>query len=72
MLYFLFSCKYLQPVILVFRNLKTAFRNPLPSEGVYFGDLSADKTNVKRPMQPVKLLSVDGLKKALRFETRIF
>ncbi|XP_034680548.1 protein MCM10 homolog isoform X2 [Vitis riparia] len=46
-------------------NLKTAFRDPLTSKGVYLVDPLADKTNVKRPMQPLKLLSVDGLKKAL-------
>ncbi|RVW96640.1 Protein MCM10-like [Vitis vinifera] len=46
-------------------NLKTAFRDPLNSKGVYLVDPLADKTNVKRPMQPLKLLSVDGLKKAL-------
>lgn len=56
----------------LFRNLKTAFRDPLTSEGVYLVDPLADKTNVKRPMQPVKLLSVDGLKKALRFAKNIF
>nr|CAN73626.1 hypothetical protein VITISV_026638 [Vitis vinifera] len=53
------------------RNLKTAFRDPLNSKGVYLVDPLADKTNVKRPMQPLKLLSVDGLKKALRPSTTI-
>lgn len=30
-------------------------------------DPLADRTNFKKTMQPVKLLSVEGLKKALRF-----
>ncbi|XP_052192125.1 uncharacterized protein LOC127801235 isoform X2 [Diospyros lotus] len=46
-------------------NLKTAFRNPLKSEGIYLVDPLADRTNVRKPMQPVKLLSVDALKRAL-------
>jgi minichromosome maintenance protein 10 len=49
------------------RNLGTAFRGSLNSEGIYMVDPLADRTNFKKPMQPVKLLSVEGLKKALRF-----
>jgi len=50
------------------RNLKTAFksRNYLKSEGIYLVDPLADKTNLKKS-RPVKLLSADGLRKALRF-----
>ncbi|KAK6916720.1 hypothetical protein RJ641_019581 [Dillenia turbinata] len=44
-------------------NLKTAFRDPLRSEGIYVVDPLADKPT--KPLQPVKLLSVDHLKKAL-------
>ncbi|KAJ9189566.1 hypothetical protein P3X46_000841 [Hevea brasiliensis] len=46
-------------------NLKTAFRDPLHSQGIYMVDPLADKTNIKKPTQHVKLLSVEGLKKAL-------
>lgn len=49
------------------RNLRTAFRNPRMSEGIYMVDPLADKKHLKNPKQPVKLLSVEGLKKALRF-----
>ncbi|XP_027357091.1 protein MCM10 homolog [Abrus precatorius] len=47
-------------------NLRTAFRprDYLKSEGIYLVDPLTDKTNLKKS-QPVKLLSVDGLKKAL-------
>lgn len=30
-------------------------------------DPLTDRTNLKKPTQPVKILSVDGLKKALRY-----
>jgi hypothetical protein len=55
-------------VILVSRNLRTSFRprGYLKSEGIYLVDPLADKTNLKKS-KPLKLLSVDGLKKALRF-----
>ncbi|XP_062177620.1 uncharacterized protein LOC133882453 [Alnus glutinosa] len=46
-------------------NLRTAFRDSLNSEGIYMVDPLADRTNFKKPMQPLKLLSVEGLKKAL-------
>ncbi|XP_004500730.1 uncharacterized protein [Cicer arietinum] len=47
-------------------NLRTAFRprNHLKSEGIYLVDPLSDKTNLKKS-RSVKLLSVDGLKKAL-------
>lgn len=38
----------------------------LKSEGIYLVDPLDDKTNLKKS-QPVKLLSVDGIRKALRF-----
>ncbi|XP_059434036.1 uncharacterized protein LOC132167153 [Corylus avellana] len=46
-------------------NLGTAFRDSLNSEGIYMVDPLADRTNFKKSMQPIKLLSVEGLKKAL-------
>ncbi|OVA19594.1 zinc finger protein [Macleaya cordata] len=46
-------------------NLKTAFRNPLHAEGIYLVDPLTDAKNLRKAMQPVKVLSVDGLKKAL-------
>ncbi|XP_010265986.1 PREDICTED: protein MCM10 homolog [Nelumbo nucifera] len=46
-------------------NLQTAFMKPLKSEGIYLVDPLSDKSNLRKPMQPVKVLSVDGLKKAL-------
>ncbi|KOM42360.1 hypothetical protein LR48_Vigan04g255800 [Vigna angularis] len=49
-------------------NLRTAFRpksrDYLKSEGIYLVDPLADKTNSKNS-RPVKLLSADGLRKAL-------
>ncbi|GAU33635.1 hypothetical protein TSUD_310430, partial [Trifolium subterraneum] len=47
-------------------NLRTSFRpkNYLKSEGIYLVDPLADKTNLKKS-KPLKLLSVDGLRKAL-------
>ncbi len=57
----------LQLVCFFNRNLRTAFRDSLNSEGIYMVDPLADRTNFKKPMQPLKLLSVEGLKKALRF-----
>ncbi|KAL2346040.1 hypothetical protein Fmac_000040 [Flemingia macrophylla] len=47
-------------------NLRTAFRprDYLKSEGIYLVDPLADKTNIKKS-QPVKLLSVDNLRRAL-------
>ncbi|PSS29521.1 hypothetical protein CEY00_Acc07137 [Actinidia chinensis var. chinensis] len=47
-------------------NLRTAFRDhSLKSEGIYVVDPLADRTNLRKPMQPAKLLSVEGLKRAL-------
>ncbi|KAF5448981.1 hypothetical protein F2P56_029471 [Juglans regia] len=46
-------------------NLRTAFRDSLKPEGIYMVDPLNDRTNIKKPMQPVKLLSVESLKKAL-------
>ncbi|XP_024017400.1 protein MCM10 homolog [Morus notabilis] len=46
-------------------NLRTAFRNRRMSEGIYMVDPLADKKHLKNSKQPVKLLSVEGLKKAL-------
>ncbi|KAF6170756.1 hypothetical protein GIB67_015708 [Kingdonia uniflora] len=46
-------------------NLRAAFRDHRLPEGVYMVDPLADKKNLQKCKQPVKLLSVDGLKKAL-------
>ncbi|KAL6206781.1 hypothetical protein ACLB2K_024027 [Fragaria x ananassa] len=46
-------------------NLRTGFRNPYQLEGVFMVDPLADRTNLNELKQPVKLLSVEGLKKAL-------
>ncbi|KAM7479446.1 hypothetical protein LguiA_027659 [Lonicera macranthoides] len=47
-------------------NLKTGFRDySLKSRGIYLVDPLADRTNLAKLRQPKKLLSVDGLKKAL-------
>lgn len=51
------------------RNLRTAFRDHhLKAEGVYMVDPQVGKVNSKKRAAPVKLLSVEGLKKALRLE----
>ncbi|GAV62905.1 zf-primase domain-containing protein [Cephalotus follicularis] len=46
-------------------NLRTAFRDRLHAEGVYLVDPLADRTNSRKPNQPTKILSVEGLRKAL-------
>ncbi|KAF5184296.1 Mcm10-like protein [Thalictrum thalictroides] len=47
-------------------NLNRAFRDNYRPEGIYMVDPLAERRNLKRQHnQPVKLLSVDGLKKAL-------
>ncbi|GAB2291953.1 hypothetical protein Dimus_026202 [Dionaea muscipula] len=46
-------------------NLKTAFRDPLRPIRSHPVDPLADKTNLMKHKQPVVLMSVDGLKKAL-------
>lgn len=46
-------------------NLRTAFRNPRQPEGIYMIDPLADRTNMMKSKKPQKVLSVEGLKKAL-------
>nr|GMD90643.1 protein MCM10 homolog [Ipomoea batatas] len=46
-------------------NLRTAFRGPLKSEGIYMVDPLADKTNLAKNKAPVKLFSAEQLKEAL-------
>ncbi|XP_074275669.1 uncharacterized protein LOC141599533 [Silene latifolia] len=49
-------------------NLRTAFRNPYQPyqpEGIYMVDRMADRANNIKGKKPTKVLSVDGLKKAL-------
>ncbi|KAL6957923.1 hypothetical protein U1Q18_044472 [Sarracenia purpurea var. burkii] len=53
--------------LVINKNLRTAFRGPLKSEGVYVVDPLVDRTNLRKSKQPTKVLSVEGLKKALRF-----
>nr|KJB15748.1 hypothetical protein B456_002G197400 [Gossypium raimondii] len=50
-------------------NLRRAFRNPPRSEGIYMVDPLSDRTNMEKASKPVKLLSVDALKRALRYVT---
>ncbi|KAG4163233.1 hypothetical protein ERO13_D01G159100v2 [Gossypium hirsutum] len=47
-------------------NLRRAFRNPPRSEGIFMVDPLSDRTNMEKASKPVKLLSVDALKRALR------
>ncbi|KAI4380385.1 hypothetical protein MLD38_006582 [Melastoma candidum] len=46
------------------RNIRMAYRDHLRSEGIYVVDPISDR-RTKKEKKPVKLLSVDGLKKAL-------
>ncbi|XP_048447667.1 uncharacterized protein LOC125480681 [Pyrus x bretschneideri] len=46
-------------------NLRTAFRSPSNSEGIYLVDPLSNISNSGKTKQPLKLLSVEGLKKAL-------
>lgn len=55
------------PLFVFFRNLRFAIRDPRKSDGIYLVDPLADRTNLRKSKQPAKLLSVEGLKKALRF-----
>ncbi|GMN48725.1 hypothetical protein TIFTF001_017892 [Ficus carica] len=52
-------------------NIRTAFRDPYKPEGIYMVDPLADKKNLKNPKQPVKLLTVEGLKKALSNASKV-
>ncbi|KAK2972735.1 hypothetical protein RJ640_029192, partial [Escallonia rubra] len=47
------------------RNLRTAFQDPLKSRGIYVVDPFVDRTNLTKSMQPKKVLSVEGLRRAL-------
>ncbi|KAI3804025.1 hypothetical protein L1987_32193 [Smallanthus sonchifolius] len=51
-------------------NLKTAFnfKEKMQSEGIYMVE---NQTNVTKPGQPKKVLSVEGLRKALRFLSEV-
>ncbi|KAK9129433.1 hypothetical protein Sjap_009920 [Stephania japonica] len=46
-------------------NVSKFFRYPPRLEGIYMVDPLRDKTNQQKSKQPLKVLSVDGLKKAL-------
>lgn len=47
-------------------NLRTAFRDHLQSEGIHVFKPLGDRANSKKSTKPVKIMSVDGLKQALR------
>ncbi|XP_077246255.1 minichromosome maintenance 10 [Tasmannia lanceolata] len=47
-------------------NLRTAFKDPLRSEGIYLVDPLTDRTNLTKHVKPKTVMSVDGLRKALR------
>lgn len=53
-------------LMFLFSNLRTAFREPYTPEGIYMVDPLADRTSSKKPKQPLKVMSVEGLKRALR------
>lgn len=57
---FFFFCKT------CFRNLRTSFRDP-KSQGIYTVEPPVDRSGNKKANQPVRVLSVEGLRKALRF-----
>ncbi|URD96162.1 Primase zinc finger [Musa troglodytarum] len=44
-------------------NLQTAFKRE--AEGIYMVDPLAERSNLRKPLQPVKVMSIDGLRKAL-------
>ncbi|CAL9072352.1 unnamed protein product [Musa hybrid cultivar] len=44
-------------------NLQTAFKRE--AEGIYMVDPLAERSNSRKPLQPVKVMSIDGLRKAL-------
>lgn len=48
-----------------FRNLRTSFRDP-KSQGIYTVEPPVDRSGNKKANQPVRVLSVEGLRKALR------
>lgn len=48
-----------------------SFRDHLKSEGIYVVDPHSHKKNIAKPKQPKQVLSVEGLKKALRFVTDV-
>ncbi|XP_022725323.1 uncharacterized protein LOC111281856 [Durio zibethinus] len=52
--------------LVISKNLRTAFRNPLRSDGIYMVDPLPDRTNLKKLTKPVKLVSVEALKQAVR------
>ncbi|PKI52857.1 hypothetical protein CRG98_026688 [Punica granatum] len=49
-------------------NIRTAYRDHLKSEGIYLVNPLVDRSNTNKGKQPAKVLSVEGLKKALRWE----
>lgn len=46
------------------RKLHVSYK--LQSEGIYMVDPLSNPSNLRKPMQRVKVMSVDGLKRALR------
>lgn len=52
------------------RNFK--FASKLRSEGIYMVNPSSERSNPRNSFQPVKVMSIDGLKRALRFVKHYF
>ncbi|GAA0143374.1 hypothetical protein LIER_04071 [Lithospermum erythrorhizon] len=52
-------------------NLKTAFRTGFKREGIHCINPLGDRTNFKKSNAPLKILSVEGLKKALSNASRV-
>jgi hypothetical protein len=51
--------------IVFHRNFQ--FASKLRSEGIYMINRSSERPNQRKPFQPVKVMLVDGLKRALRY-----
>ncbi|KAL5200860.1 hypothetical protein ABZP36_035214 [Zizania latifolia] len=47
------------------------FASKLRSEGIYMVNPPAEQSNPRNPLQPVKVMSIDGLKRALRNADRV-
>ena len=52
-------------VLFCTRNFQ--FASKLRSEGIYMVNPSSERPNPRKPSQPVKVMSIDGLKRALRY-----
>ncbi|OWM80415.1 hypothetical protein CDL15_Pgr019695 [Punica granatum] len=52
-------------------NIRTAYRDHLKSEGIYLVNPLVDRSNTNKGKQPAKVLSVEGLKKALSGASKV-